>query len=597
MRRKPGTLAIHRALPVHRVLWIIGLCLLFAVAWLCPCSKAFAQVDNHQILERALDYLHANMRANGGFSTNSSSGDLGITPWVVLALAASGYDPTSWTCESGSLVQALAGMNIAKEATQGSGSVNAPAFYSKIILALCAAGRADMVRAAGSPPVDLVQRLLAYRHISAGNFSLSTTDPSPADISTTIWAILALSSVQLESEVVEKAVAWLLSVQGNDGGFSFQTGAVKDIDDTAAAIQALLAGGIPRDHPAVKAAISFLRQHQNPDGGFPSWVTDRRSTAESTAWTLQALNALGEDINAWKKQNSPVQYLVSLQRSSGLFAHQGSQVATPLMTTTQAVIALSGKSFPVRPGNLRSSPDFRPRIVSLSLAEGSQISINGAEISIEVEDFGTGIDPKTFTVRLDETTITPDTSRLESEGIVRFTTGSLRPGSHKLSVSFSDRAGHTVKKQVSFTASTEALSESVLPPSGNGPYVSQSSTISTPILGDAESTLQEQTTVPRTLLSKVGTSQESAPASATVDAQNGAGMPVTQAEDRVATKYPLPVSRWFWAALIGGVAVLALTGAGLCMLGFHRRSVKLAKGLTPTRSLPRNTNARGPAQL
>lgn len=438
----------------RRIAVVLIVAVLLAVSVLtavvAPAAATAAEPD--AAVARALDYLHAQLKDNGGFATNSSTGDLGVTPWAVLALCAAGYDPTSWGPGPDGLIGALAGIDLAREATVGAGRLNPPAFYAKTILALTAAGRADLVHGAGNPRVDLVEQLLSFRNESTGNFSLSTANPTVADISTTNWAILALSAVGMKPDAVAAASAWLKSVQGPDGGFAFQTGGIEDVDDTGAAMQALLAAGWARDDPSLVRACAFLRTHQNPDGGFPSWVTDVKSTAESTAWVLQALNALGEDLNAWKQNNDPVGYLLSLQQDNGCFAHRSGQVATPLMTTPQAVLALSGRSFPLASDHLDAAPDLRPRIMTLSPADGATVPEAGVEIAATFADNagGTGIDATRCSISLDGTKLAVDQAQA-AKGSLRVSTGHLSAGSHVVILSIADLAGHVVSQELRLT--------------------------------------------------------------------------------------------------------------------------------------------------
>ena len=71
-------------------------------------------------------------------------------------------------------------------------------------------------------------------------------------------------------------------------------------------VPALIAAGVKPCNPAIRRAVAWLEQHQNPDGG---WGEDLRSyddqalggrgesTASQTAWALLALLAAGEREN------------------------------------------------------------------------------------------------------------------------------------------------------------------------------------------------------------------------------------------------------------------------------------------------------------
>jgi hypothetical protein len=68
---------------------------------------------------------------------------------------------------------------------------------------------------------------------------------------------------------------------------------------------------------------------------------------ESSAQAAEAVIAAGQnpESGAWKHSGkSAFSYIRSKQASSGLFYHLGTTVATPLLTTAQAIIALQGKT-------------------------------------------------------------------------------------------------------------------------------------------------------------------------------------------------------------------------------------------------------------
>ncbi len=458
-RRRHRRRALHRRSPRDfRAAWRHGLSLSLILALLiafglftAPREALALTVGEAQ--PRALDYLHAQLRDNGGFATNSPTGDLATTPWVIMAVSAAGYDPSSWSTTTGNIVTTLRDMDVEREATQGSGANNTPAFYAKLILAFVAAGRPDLAVEAGRPAVNLAERLLTYRHPETGHFSMSTSNPRVADISTTAWAVMALAVLGSHPQEVEQAANWLKGAQADDGGFSFQSGAIEDVDDTGAAIQALLAAGVAKDDPAIRAAVAFLKEHQNQDGGFVSWVTDTKSTAESTAWALQALNAVGEDPANWTRDNDPVGYLLSLQMPQGAFAHRAMQLATPLMTTTQVVIALAGRSFPFPLAAHTPAPGYRPALVSLSPAADATVPAAGFTITAVVTDEpgGTGINPASLQVQLNDTTLTLD-AEAAAQGSINAQSGAVPPGSHRIRLTFADYAGHTVTVDTAVTA-------------------------------------------------------------------------------------------------------------------------------------------------
>ena len=74
------------------------------------------------------------------------------------------------------------------------------------------------------------------------------------------------------------------------------------------------------------------------------------ANAESTAWTIQAVVATGGNPAglSWKKGGKTLMsYLNSMQAPSGLFYHVGTIPAAPLLTTSQAVVALERRPYPL----------------------------------------------------------------------------------------------------------------------------------------------------------------------------------------------------------------------------------------------------------
>ncbi len=145
-------------------------------------------------------------------------------------------------------------------------------------------------------------------------------DPPSADV--TAHVVEVLSGIQGSGQAVQRGVEWLLAAQEKDGSWFGRWGS-NYVYGTGAAVPALIAAGIPTDHPAVRLAVSWLELHQNDDGG---WGEDLRSytdvsyrgrgpsTASQTAWALLALVAAGERSRAGARA---VDYLIDTQNDDG----------------------------------------------------------------------------------------------------------------------------------------------------------------------------------------------------------------------------------------------------------------------------------------
>ncbi|HEX4082267.1 MAG TPA: prenyltransferase/squalene oxidase repeat-containing protein, partial [Acidimicrobiales bacterium] len=136
---------------------------------------------------------------------------------------------------------------------------------------------------------------------------------------------------------LDRGVDWLLANQEPDGSWFGRWGA-NYVYGTGAAVPALVAGGLPTGHPAIRRAVAWLVAHQNTDGG---WGEDLRSyddpahrgrgasTASQTAWALLALlaadgspradvtDAARETLGAGHEIERGVAFLVDTQRADG----------------------------------------------------------------------------------------------------------------------------------------------------------------------------------------------------------------------------------------------------------------------------------------
>jgi energy-coupling factor transport system substrate-specific component len=207
----------------------------------------------------------------------------------------------------------------------------------RTILGLVAQG-ASPRRANGT---DLVARLLRARRHNGSWAGL---------VNRTAFGILALRAARVGSAQIRAAARWLGREANRDGGFAFSgRGATSGIDDTAGAVQALVAAG-HRQGPTVKRALRFLLAHQNPDGGFPLQPRGP-SNAQSTAWAIQALVAAGRDPERVRTDGSrtPLAYLYSLTVGDGSVRYSRTSTQTPVWVTAQALTAMSLRAFPIRP--------------------------------------------------------------------------------------------------------------------------------------------------------------------------------------------------------------------------------------------------------
>ena len=157
-------------------------------------------------------------------------------------------------------------------------------------------------------------------------------------LNSTIWGVLALR--QAGEPVPPRTARYLLAHQARSGGWAWAPGIAPDSNDTAAAVEALVALRV-RGAP-VRRALAYLRRRQKGDGGF-ELQPGRGSDAQSTAWAIQAFLAAGRDPGA-----RAFAYLRRLRRADGSFRYSTRYAATPVWVTSQVLPALARKPFPLR---------------------------------------------------------------------------------------------------------------------------------------------------------------------------------------------------------------------------------------------------------
>jgi squalene-hopene/tetraprenyl-beta-curcumene cyclase len=146
-------------------------------------------------------------------------------------------------------------------------------------------------------------------------------DPPSADVTAHIIEMLAAEG-HAGTEVCRRGVEWLLRAQEPDGSWFGRWGC-NYVYGTGAAVPALVAAGVDQHDRRIRAAVGWLQQHQNDDGGWgedmrsytdPEWIGRGASTPSQTAWALLALLAVGERTDAVERG---VRWLVGHQRDDG----------------------------------------------------------------------------------------------------------------------------------------------------------------------------------------------------------------------------------------------------------------------------------------
>jgi energy-coupling factor transport system substrate-specific component len=235
------------------------------------------------------------------------------TGWAALGVAATGRNP--------------ADLGVVAYLRRGAGELRDIGELERTILVLSAAGVRP--RLGGHALVAELKR----RQRANGSFA--------GRVNHTAFGVLALRSAGSGGGAVRRAADWIASQANGDGGFNFGgRGGPSGIDDTGAALQALVAAGRGGGDAARRAA-DWLARQQNSDGGFPL-QPGGESNAQSTAWAIQGLLAAG------RGSGGALAYLRSLTSASGEVRYSRSSRQTPVWVTAQAAMAFAGKSLPLR---------------------------------------------------------------------------------------------------------------------------------------------------------------------------------------------------------------------------------------------------------
>jgi energy-coupling factor transport system substrate-specific component len=298
-----------------------------AVAAAAPAARAQVEADA-AAAKASVRYLARAQNEDGGWGAapGQASSQL-YTGWTAIGLAAAGRNPRD--------VGSPSAVGYIRD---HAGELNDLGELNRTILVLVAAGLEPRL---GDRDLE---REMARAQRRNGSFA--------GRVNTTAFAILGLRAAgrSTRDRAIRRAADWIVSEANDDGGFNFAgRGGPSGIDDTGAALQALVAAGRRRSG-TVKRAARYIVRNQASDGGF-ALIPGGASNAQSTAWAVQGLLAAGRDPAKVRRNGSrdPMSYLRSLTAEDGEVRYSRTSRQTPVWVTAQAVAALSRKTLPLRP--------------------------------------------------------------------------------------------------------------------------------------------------------------------------------------------------------------------------------------------------------
>ena len=269
------------------------------------------------------EYLLSAQNADGGFGARPGQSSTQLfSGWAALGLAAAGYNAQR-VSKSGHTLSGFLSSGVRTDTDPGS--------VERTVLAVAAAGL-DPANFGGHDLVAALERDVGGDGSVSGQTNLTS------------FAVLALRAAGVAPR--SATVSWLIHQEDDDGGFNFASrGAVSDVDDTGAALQAL--AGVPGTSAARARgrAVQFIQRQQDHDGGFPT-SPGAGSNAQSTAWAVQGLLAAGA---SGATVNRALSYLDALIASDGHVRYSRSSDQTPVWVTAQAAMALAEKPLPLAP--------------------------------------------------------------------------------------------------------------------------------------------------------------------------------------------------------------------------------------------------------
>jgi hypothetical protein len=424
-----------------------------------------------EAIMHGLDYLHTKQQTGGGFAFKGPNSSAIETPWVMLAISTNKESPSRWVAEGGNPFGWMQTQDLVTAATSDPERVNAPAFYAQCILAYVASGKPNSIFYAGSGSVDLVSKMNAYRPSGSDYYSRGG---GKEKVATTSWAILGLAAADEQFSTWDETVTWLHGQANGDGGFSADGGGDSSVDATCAAILALRAGKVAKDDPVIVAALAYLETLQRDNGGFERSAGDDRSYAEPTAWAMQALSSCGISPDSWNKPNgTPSTFLKSLQikpghANAGAFrTSAGNSGANPLRTssvalvgrgaTTKRYLPYSGLAKPLY------APRWRPEFKSFTPANKATFKTSTVAIVATYADNpgGTGIRTPKVRLTVDGKDKTKPAAISASRLSLRLT--GLANGSHTVMIKLADWAGNTRSSTHTFTVARPTSSPTPTP--------------------------------------------------------------------------------------------------------------------------------------
>ena len=296
------------------VLLSLLLVISIALATIVTPAAAYAEYPLHAgdaEIAGALDYLRGIQAADGSIGSYSDSA------WAIMAIAAAGERPDRWQVAGVSVVDYLK-----NNASLLSGEFNLGTAYARLVLAIIAAGENPSAFGPGdatyAPGGDYLSKLKELHNGVQFTDGFGSVDLINDDF----WGLLAVIAAResYSSPLVSTTVTFIKDNQGEDGGWCWGTSgnpyySGSDVDDTAAAIMALMAAGENPGSTIVNDGITYLHEQQDISGGFLSWGV---ANLGSTSFAINAMDsAMRNPLSSYWVPGTvnPVDYILGFQEA------------------------------------------------------------------------------------------------------------------------------------------------------------------------------------------------------------------------------------------------------------------------------------------
>ncbi len=291
----------------HAIITLVAVSLMAASAQ-SRVGVAELSPQAERAIDRGLQYLAANQKADGSW------GGPGPTALALMAFMVKGYFPDPDRPDRYGVHLDRAVQNLISKSREHGGYFGGNMYHHALAtLALAEAwgmSQRDEIRLALKAAVEVTLRAQDRR---TGGWRYQ---PMPVDHDTSVTAMVVVSlaaaneaGILVPGEVMDRAMAYLIERQADDGGFSYRGGNESAFPRSAACVLALQLGG-ERDSEAVQRGLRYMLEAE------PEVAFGQRYFSYAQYYAAQAMYQAGEaPYRVWQPRIE--QLLVQSQRDNG----------------------------------------------------------------------------------------------------------------------------------------------------------------------------------------------------------------------------------------------------------------------------------------